>query len=64
VAEDNQPLVCSCGNDLKPTNLRFKSDIGSEEVYILQDMFCNNPKCGNYCGDPISKIVYTRRTTP
>jgi hypothetical protein len=60
----DQPLKCQCGNDLKPTNLRYKSDVGSEDVYILQDMYCDNPKCDNYCGDPVSKVVYTRKSTP
>jgi hypothetical protein len=53
-----------CRNDLKVTNLRFVSDIGSADVYQLQDLFCDNHRCPNYAGvnatNPL-KVVTTLR---
>jgi hypothetical protein len=54
---------CECGANLRPTNLRFKSDVGSTDVYQLQDLYCPNPRCPNYFGGDANnpKIIDTVR---
>jgi hypothetical protein len=51
-----------CKAPLLVSKCRPKSDVGSTEVFIVQDLVCPNPKCDNWFGEDLGapkKIVTT-----
>lgn len=44
-----------CSSPLLVSKSRPRSDIGSTEVYIVQELACPNPKCDNYHGGDLGK---------
>jgi hypothetical protein len=39
-----------CNSPLLVSKLRPKSDVGTTDVFIVQDLVCPNPKCANWFG--------------
>lgn len=52
---DNCP---KCVTSLKRAKGYFKSPLNSTDVFYVQEMVCDNPKCDNYCGKDLDNPLF------
>ncbi|NSW92872.1 MAG: hypothetical protein HPY74_19900 [Firmicutes bacterium] len=45
MSESNKKVCSACGRDLWRRSAKLESPIDAAEVYILEKLYCNNPKC-------------------
>lgn len=49
----------ACNSNLLICNSHHKSNVGSEDVFIVQELACPNPDCLQYGGEDMSKPCET-----